>query len=147
VPSLNFRLPIGFNQGAVIHWSSFPSDHAVLYFALSTVVFLVSRKAGIFAYCFTFLVVCLPRMYLGLHYPTDILAGELLGIGVACLFARKPVRDAIASPLLHWLEVAPGSFYGFFYLSSFILATNVESLRVMLGFAVQVIFGQHHPAH
>jgi undecaprenyl-diphosphatase len=146
VPSLHFVVPIGFSQVGVIHWSSFPSDHAVLYFALATVIFLVSRSVGVFAYCFTFLVVCMPRIYLGLHYPTDILAGELLGMGAACLFAQKAIREAIAGPLLHWLEAAPGSFYGFFYLGSFVLATNVESLRVLLVFATQIIPGNHHHA-
>lgn len=147
VPSLHFRIPYGFNESGVIHWSSFPSDHAVLYFALATVVFLVSRKMGTFAYCFAFLVVCMPRIYLGLHYPTDILAGELLGVGAACLFARKALREAVASPLLHWLAAAPGSFYACFYLGTFLLATNVDSLRIYVGFALQTVSGHLHPAH
>jgi membrane-associated phospholipid phosphatase len=147
VPSLHFVIPIGFEAFGVIHWSSFPSDHAVLYFALATTIFLVSRRAGIFAYCFAFLVVCMPRIYLGLHYPSDVLAGELIGVGAACLFARKTIREAVAGPLLHWLEVAPGSFYGCFYLGSFVLATNVDSLRIMSSFALQILANHLHHAH
>lgn len=147
VPSLHFKLPIGFEAFGVIHWSSFPSDHAVLYFAIATTIFLVSRKAGIFAYCFAFLVVCMPRVYLGLHYPTDILVGEVIGVAAACVFARKAIRQAVAGPLLHWLDADPGSFYGCFYLGSFVLATNVDSLRVMSGFFMQLLVNHLHHAH
>jgi undecaprenyl-diphosphatase len=140
--SLHFRIPLAFSDAGVIHWSSFPSDHAVLYFALATVIFLVSRAAGIVSYLFAFFVVCLPRVYLGLHYPTDILVGAMIGVGCAWLFSLPALREAIGVPLLHWCDKMPASFYGSFYLVTFVLATNVESLRVMLTFLAQVISGR-----
>src|SRR5580692_12029124 len=58
-PDLHFRPPLGTSQYYfdLIHWSSFPSDHAVLYFALATCIFLVSKKIGMVAYCHALLVV------------------------------------------------------------------------------------------
>jgi len=141
IPELHFRTPAGFDQTGLIHWSSFPSDHAVLYFALATIACLISWRAGIFAYCFAFLVVCVPRIYLGVHYPTDILAGEAIGILAVYIFSRPILREAIADPLLHWHEKAPGSFYAFFYLGLFGLATNMESLRVYISFFFHILLG------
>jgi undecaprenyl-diphosphatase len=147
VPSLNFHPPLGLDQSGLMQWSSFPSDHAVLYFSLATIIFLVSRRGGIYAYIFVFFVVCLPRVYLGIHYPTDIIAGALLGVGAALLYAIPAVREPISAPLLHWHQRAPGSFYALFYLSTFLLATNAESLRTVLTFSIQVLLGPHHHAH
>ena len=76
---LNFLLPYGTSSAILDGWSSFPSDHAVLFFALSTGLLFVSRKAGIFALAYTALFIAFPRIYLGLHYPTDIIAGAEIG--------------------------------------------------------------------
>lgn len=42
-------------------WSSMPSDHAVMFFAIATGFFLVSRMAGAFAFLHAMFVVCLDR--------------------------------------------------------------------------------------
>ncbi len=147
MPELHFRTPIGFTQVGLIHWSSFPSDHAVLYFALATIVCLLSWRAGVLAYSFAFFVVCVPRIYLGLHYPTDILAGEAIGVLAVYIFSRPLLRQTIADPLLHWCDKAPGSFYAFFYLATFGLATNMEAVRAYLGFFLQVLLGLLHRSH
>ena len=147
IPELHFRAPIGFSSAGLIHWSSFPSDHAVLYFALATVVCLISWRAGIFAYIFAFCVVCVPRIYLGIHYPTDILAGEAIGVLAAYIFTRPLLRPVIAEPLLHWEGKAPGSFYAFFYLATFGLATNMEALRVYLSFFAEVLLNHLRHGH
>lgn len=59
--------------------SSFPSGHAGFYFALSTVLFLYNRKLGTAFYIFTILIT-LSRVFVGIHYPADILAGATIGI-------------------------------------------------------------------
>lgn len=61
-------------------WSSFPSDHAVLYFALAAGFLLISRTAGVIALLHAAIVICLPRAYLGLHYPGDLIAGAVVGL-------------------------------------------------------------------
>lgn len=53
-------------------WSPFPSDHGMLWMADATGIFLVCRRIGVFAILCAALLICLPRAWLGFHYPTDL---------------------------------------------------------------------------
>lgn len=60
--------------------SSFPSSHAASTAAIVTV--LVHRYRRFLALGVGFaLVMCLSRVHNGMHYPTDVLAGSILGVG------------------------------------------------------------------
>ena len=59
--------------------ASFPSGHACFYFALSTIIYFYNKKLGILFYIFSLLIV-FSRVYVGIHWPSDILAGAILGI-------------------------------------------------------------------
>jgi len=69
--------------------SSFPSGHATFYFALATIVFLSFKKLyprqrflqgiGVF-FLIAALTISIARVYAGLHWPSDILAGAIVGI-------------------------------------------------------------------
>lgn len=58
---------------------SFPSGHTLHGFTAATVIFLYFRKAGVGALILAS-AIAFSRMYLFVHYPTDILGGILLGI-------------------------------------------------------------------
>lgn len=69
---------------------SFPSYHASFFFALSTVILFWNRKLGVLLFIASCLVV-VARVFAGLHWPTDILAG--MALGIACgLIARLILR-------------------------------------------------------
>lgn len=59
--------------------ASFPSGHTTFFFALSTIVYFYNKKLGIWFYVASILIV-LSRVFVGIHWPSDILAGAVLGI-------------------------------------------------------------------
>ena len=58
---------------------SFPSGHTTSSFAAATAIFGVNKKWGLLAYAVAALI-AFSRMYLFVHYPTDILGGIVLGV-------------------------------------------------------------------
>jgi len=63
---------------------SFPSDHAAAAFAIAAVLFAVHRRLGAVALLAAALM-SVARVYVGVHYPGDVLAGALVGVAVAAL--------------------------------------------------------------
>lgn len=61
---------------------SFPSGHTLHGFAAATAIFLHFKKPGIAALMLASLI-AFSRMYLFVHFPTDILGGIILGVTMA----------------------------------------------------------------
>ena len=66
---------------------SFPSGHTLVSFEGAVTIFLFNRKWGIPALMLAVLI-GFSRMYLFVHFPTDVLAGMALGIMIAWCVAR-----------------------------------------------------------
>jgi undecaprenyl-diphosphatase len=71
--------------------NAFPSDHAVLAFALAAIVWGASRRLGLVALAWAAFGVCLPRIYFGFHWPTDLIAGGLIGAAGVAAMRRLPL--------------------------------------------------------
>jgi len=132
-PSLPFLLPAG-GSTVVIHWSSFPSDHATLFFAMAAGILLVSRRLGWCAVAWVILVISFPALYLGIHWPTDVLAGAGLGICFA-QFARIPrVRAITRQMVAPMYEKRPAIFLPVLFLWSYETTVLFDDIRRVLFF-------------
>ncbi|MEK9134777.1 MAG: phosphatase PAP2 family protein [Patescibacteria group bacterium] len=67
--------------------ASFPSGHAAFYFALTTIVYFYNKKIGILFFAVSFLM-GIARVFVGVHWPSDILAGAFIGIISSWLIVR-----------------------------------------------------------
>ena len=63
---------------------SFPSGHTMSSFAAATVILLTNSNFGIYAFIMAALI-AYSRLYLFVHYPSDVLAGSLFGVVIACI--------------------------------------------------------------
>ena len=76
---------------------SFPSGHAAFYFALSAVIFRYYKKAGIAAFGAS-LLICIARVFCGIHWPLDIVAGFVVGVFTAYLLDLLPNKPLLQFP-------------------------------------------------
>lgn len=78
---------------AAPHGYSFPSGHTATAFAAASAIFVFNRRAGAAAYAAAALI-GFSRAYLYVHYPSDIIAGAVIGIiiGAALGMIIKKLR-------------------------------------------------------
>lgn len=109
--ALNMVLKIGFHRprpevvvwGTQVFSSSFPSGHAMsAAIVYSTVAYLAARlQKNIWSKILTMLaatilvvLICISRLYLGVHYPSDVAAGVFIGLAWAgfCMATLEAIQ-------------------------------------------------------
>ena len=132
-PALSFLtpyLPSGFTLAPTS--TSFPSGHATVFFAFPVALLAVSRMLGLFAFVYALVGISVPRMYFGLHYPTDILAGAVLSIAAVVVVSKVLRGRSLTSSLLAWSEKHPAASNGLLFFCCLELATEFSTVRAML---------------
>jgi undecaprenyl-diphosphatase len=78
------------------HSPSFPSGHTMVGFACAAILFYYDRRLGAAGFIIAALI-AFSRLYLFVHYPSDILGGILFGILTSILII-KAINAAFCSP-------------------------------------------------
>lgn len=115
------------------HWldsaSSMPSDHAVMFYALATGVFLISKKIGILTFLYVSVIILLPRVFLGYHYASDVLVGAFVGVVITWGLANIKFCNQISTKAIKFSSKYGGIFYLLFFWLSFQIGTMFDSSR------------------
>lgn len=119
--------------------SSMPSDTATLVIAFAVGMILVSKRVGFPVLFYVIFFICLPRVYVGVHNPTDLLAGGLLGASSVFLVTRPLVLRLLFSPALELRKQYPSPFYVGLFLVTYQIGTMFDEVRTLMTF----MFGTH----
>lgn len=115
-------------SGELEHWSSFPSDHGTFVFAITCCFWLVSRPWGA-VFGLYGLFACLARVFVGVHYPSDIVAGALLGVATTLIINRPIVHKPVEERLLALEGTVPAYFYALLFVALTEAATGFRNSR------------------
>jgi membrane-associated phospholipid phosphatase len=138
---IGYRAPLFQLVSSFEKWSSFPSDTAALVFAWTTGFWLLSRWWGLLWACFS-IIALVARIYFGVHYPGDVLAGALIGISVTIAINNDFMHTRIAAPIVAVEQRAPAIFYGLLFpllyevstLFGYTRSTGRSILHLLFGF-------------
>ena len=128
---LVLKTPHGAPSDALTGWSSFPSDTTAMLAALATGIWLVSRPLGVVAAIWVLLVAAFPRVFAGYHYPSDVLAGAVLGVFSALLVYRSVIGDFLTRAASHLSQSHPVLFYSSAFLFCYQATLMFGDLRAL----------------
>jgi membrane-associated phospholipid phosphatase len=129
-PDLHLIYPI---DAGLRTWSAFPSDHAVVAFALAVSLARLSPMVGLWAFAHGALVICLPRVYFGLHHPSDVIGGAMIGIATATAVAWLPAKRAGQGVFMGLERGQPALFYTVGFVFLYEIMTMFDGLRSVAG--------------
>ncbi len=133
-PETEITVAPWLNTRLLEEWSAFPSDHAVLFFALALGLFQVSKRAGIFALFHAGVFVCLPRVAVGLHWPSDVAVGVLIGMALSLLLFRPMQALIHKTGLVPFFEARQSVGYPILFLATYEVSRMFHSVRQIMQF-------------
>lgn len=133
-PGLDINLYPGQSVRALDGWSSMPSDHASLFIGVAVAFFLIHRGVGLVMFAWAVLFTTLPRVVLGLHWPSDVLVGGLLGAAISLVFLKPVTRLVERSRIVPFFEKREAIGYALLFLVTFEAAQMFDTVRQVVSF-------------
>ena len=132
-PGVEIQLSFDLDPSILSGWSAFPSDHAVMFFALAACFWQIRRGFGMVAVAHALVAIVFGRVFMGFHWPSDVLAGMLIGIALAVLLFRPLSRWIDRSGILRLCDRHEVLVYPLLFLITFQISTMFDALRSLAG--------------
>jgi len=111
-------------------FSAFPSDTATLIGGLASgAFFFASNIVGVVAIGYALIFSLVPRVFLGLHFPSDILVGASIGFLFVALSNTTKMKELLSKDLLVFSDRHPHIFNCLFFILTYELASLFIELR------------------
>lgn len=128
-PNLGLRVPFGVDPATPNDLSAFPSGHTAFFFALSVPLWVRSRWLGAGVTVWTLFAICLPLLYRGDHWPSDIVGGALLGLALMLLFCRLIGATGLPDRVMRFSSTHPSVFYTMAWLLALEIAELFSDIQ------------------
>lgn len=138
-PDLQLQAPYSVQEWELNGWSSFPSDHMALFFAISLSIYFIHKQLGRAALLYTAVVIGIPRLFLGFHYFTDELVGMAIGCFSAWLGYTYMLHSKVMDKLIEFQQQKPACFYPLLVLFISQLYEMFESARELLKLPIKAL--------
>lgn len=102
-------------------------------------MFFISRPLGIAVAVYSCVFIFMARLYVGLHWPTDIMAGVMLGAGIAWVAMLPRMRELFSRPAFWALDRYPGLFYTGAFVVTYQVAVLFGDLRRSRAYVVNAL--------
>ena len=121
-----YSFPISPN---LVDWSSFPSDTAAYFVALAFGLARILRRYFAAFLLYSVFWICLPRLYFGAHYLSDVVVGAAIGIVSVEISLRLAGLRNLADRGLQMMERRPQLFYPLGFLLLFEMGVTFADVR------------------
>lgn len=132
VPGLDINLHPGQSVATLDGWSSMPSDHASLFIGLAVAFFMIHRGVGLVMIAWAIVFATLPRVVLGVHWPSDVLVGGGLGAAISLVLLRPVTRLVERSGIVPFFEKREAIGYALLFLLTYEAAQMFSTVRQVL---------------
>ncbi|HEY4169189.1 MAG TPA: phosphatase PAP2 family protein [Reyranella sp.] len=138
---LALRVPFDVDPASANALSAFPSGHTAFFLALTVPLWWRSRWLGAAAAVWVFLTICLPLLYRGDHWPSDIIAGAAVGVALMLLLCRFVGGTALPDRVLAFSQRHPPAFYAIAWLLALEIALFFRDIKTWLADAAGLARG------
>ncbi|MFC6322859.1 phosphatase PAP2 family protein [Companilactobacillus baiquanensis] len=91
--------------------NSYPSDHTIIFFSFMIILFFCTKTWSRYNYLLIAILVSLSRVFVGVHYPSDIFFGMLIALIIGSIWYKLLAKSQFMSKLVDFYAQLEKEFF------------------------------------